>query len=82
MNNMNKLWLLPLLCAPLLFSGCSSCYTVSDPTTKKVYYTKKLDHKRSGAVEFKDGMTGQKITIQNSEVKKISHSDYNKAIGK
>jgi hypothetical protein len=66
-----------------LLMGCASYYKVSDPTTGKTYFTKDLDrHGRSGAVSFKDGATGSKVTVQNSEVTKIDRSAYKAGAGK
>ena len=75
-----KFWLLPCLCLPLLASGCASYHQVTDPSTKKVYYTKHLRSRRRGAVIFTDAATGQKVTLQNSEVKQITHRQFDQAV--
>jgi hypothetical protein len=78
--HMNKFLLVPCLCLPLLVSGCASYQRVTDPTTQKVYYTKDLHDRGNGAVVFKDAATGEKVTLQNSEVKKIKRSEFKQAV--
>ena len=60
----------------LLVTGCASYYKVRDPQTGNVYYTQKVDSMSGGAVKLKDARTGSLVTIQNSEVKEISSSEY------
>jgi hypothetical protein len=55
---------------------------VNDPYTKNVYYTEKLDKLTSGAVEFIDAQTGKEVSIQNSEIKKITEEEFKAAVGK
>jgi len=57
-------------------AGCSSYYKVTDPGSSKVYYTDDLDHKDSGSVVFEDANTGNKITLQNSDVQEISKKEF------
>jgi hypothetical protein len=59
----------------LLAAGCTSYYRVSDPTTGKVYYTTELKQD-SGATTLTDARTGDSVTVQNVEVRKISKEDY------
>ena len=77
---MNKFWLLACLCLSLLASGCASYHCVTNPTTNKVYYTKHLKDKGNGAVVFTDAVTGEKVTLQNSAVRKIKHREFNQAV--
>ena len=79
-NLMNQFCLLSCVCLPLLVSGCASYHCVTDPTTKKVYYTKQLQDRRNGAVVFTDAANGQKVTLQNSEVRQIKRSEFNQAV--
>ena len=58
--------------------GCH--YKVTDPTTGKVYYTKDIDRKSGGAVQFEDEETDTKINLQNSEVARISKHEYKRGI--
>ena len=63
----------------MLFLGCSSnYYRVTDPGSGKSYYTTKVeDAGRAGAVKIKDDKTGNTVTLQSSEVRKISEDEYN-----
>lgn len=61
-------------------TGCASYYQVKDPTADKVYYTRSIDEERGGAIKFEDEKTGSKITLQNSEVKKIERKEYRQAV--
>jgi hypothetical protein len=60
----------------LVAAGCASYYQVTDPQTKKVYYTSDLNQNGEGAVTFTDAHTGNKVTIQNSEVEKITEQQF------
>jgi uncharacterized protein YceK len=65
--------------AILLVSGCTSYYRVTDPTTGTTYYTtsKSYDESKEGAASFVDARTGDKVTIQNSHVAKITEDQFN-----
>ena len=69
------LWLL-LLVSAVAIPGCTSYYRITDPTTGRNYYTTRLDEQRGGSVQFKDARTGNEVTVQNSEVKKITKEEY------
>jgi hypothetical protein len=60
-----------LLACLATVAGCASYYRVTDLSTNKVYYTKKLDRQPGGSVLFKDATTGTLITLQNSQIKPI-----------
>jgi hypothetical protein len=68
----------------LLLFGCGgkTFWMVNDPYTKNVYYTEKLDKLTSGAVVFIDAQTGKEVSIQNSEVMKITEEEFRAAVGK
>jgi hypothetical protein len=68
----------------LLLLGCGgkTYWMVNDPYTKNVYYTDGLDKLSSGAVAFTDAQTGKEVSIQNSEVKKITEEEFKAAVGK
>lgn len=57
-------------------SACGGYYRVTDPTSDKVYYTQKVKAEKSGAVMFKDAKTDSDVTLQNSEVEKISKDEF------
>ncbi len=62
-----------------LFVGCASSpsfYRVMDLQSGKAYYTQEIDHLASGAVVVKDTRTDSIITLQSSQVKKISSDEY------
>jgi len=69
-------WLVVILCVGLLVGGCATYYKVTDPQSDKVYYTQEIDNVRGGAVKVKDARSGSTVTLQNSEVKKISEEEY------
>jgi hypothetical protein len=60
----------------LLAAGCASYYQITDPTTGKVYFSTSMDQSSSGATVFTDAKTGAKITLQNSEVSKITQQQF------
>ncbi len=60
----------------LLLGGCTSYYKVTDPATGNVYYTTKLTKNFSGAAHLTDARTGEKVTLQNSEVTKINKEQF------
>ena len=69
-----------VLACGVLAGGCSSgereYYRVRDPNSGRVFYTKDMGQHTSGAVTLVDGATGQRITLQESEVKPISKQTY------
>ena len=64
------------LAALTALSGCTSYYRVTDPGTNRVYYTTDVEKGRDGTVEFRDARTGNEVTIQNSEVAKVTKEEY------
>ena len=62
--------------ALLLTGGCATYYKVTDPTTGKTYYTTKLEHKNSGATKLVDARTGSTVSLQNSEISKVSKEEF------
>ncbi len=72
-------WFVASLCFSLLFAACSSSptfYRVTDLQSGTEYYTQDIDHLASGAVVVNDTRTDSVITLQNSQVKKISSDAY------
>jgi hypothetical protein len=72
-----------LLCATALLlclSGCGSYYAVRDPAGRTDYYTTEIDSAGlSGAIKFTDARSGAVVTLQSSEVRKISKEEFAKA---
>jgi len=64
-----------LLCIMFL-AGCGSYYKITDPSSKKIYYTEDIDQMDSGAVKFKDAKTDSQVTLQSSEVKEIDSKEF------
>lgn len=60
--------------------GCGGYYMVKDPAGGNVYYTTKIKEEKGGAVKFEDKKTETSVTLQNSEVKKISKEEYKSAL--
>jgi uncharacterized protein YceK len=62
----------------LMLAGCATYYEVTDPTTGKIYYTTSsdMDQSNSGSTTLTDARTGDKVTIQNSVVSKITQQQF------
>ena len=75
---MSSVRVLVVVLAAVLFAvGCGgSHYKVSDPSTGNVYYTQKVKKHGSGAVTIQDAATGDDVTLQNSQVTKVSKEEY------
>jgi hypothetical protein len=70
---------LTLLALSLLAAtGCH--YQVTDPTSGRIYYTKDIDRRSGGSVQFEDERTGTEVTLQNSEVARISEYEYKRGL--
>lgn len=63
-----------------LLAGCGSYYMVRDPSSGTSYYTTDLDHESGGAVKFTDDASGDKVTLQSSEVTEISKKEYKRNV--
>jgi deoxycytidine triphosphate deaminase len=63
---------LAVACAP----GCTSYYRVTDPSTGRVYYATRMDQGYNGNVTLTDVRTGHHVTIQNSEIAKVSKEEF------
>ena len=65
----------------LMLLGCSTTYyQVRDPGSGSTYYTTELDEEDGGAVRLKDARTNANVTLQNSEISKITADQYDAAI--
>ena len=70
---------LALIAAAAALSACAH-YEITDPTTGRMYFAKKLHHTNSGAIRFRDRITQAKVTLQTSEVMRISKETYRYAV--
>ena len=59
-----------------LATGCANYYRVTDPASGKVYYTKDINRRDGGAISLKDAATGDQVTLQNSQVAKVSKEEF------
>ena len=57
--------------------GCTKYYKVTDPSTERIYYTKDIDDKGSGAIKLEDERTGNTVTLQSSEIEEITEDQFN-----
>jgi hypothetical protein len=62
--------------------GCGRRYRVSDPHTGQVYYTRDVDRRDSGTVEFADAKTNAQIALESSVVERIPKEEYARLVGK
>lgn len=60
--------------------GCGGYYQIKDPTGGSIYYTTKIKDEKGGAIKFEDEKTKTSVTLQNSEVKKISKKEFKSAL--
>ena len=74
--------LLPLLMAAFLLMGCSSYYKIVATDTNRVFYTKSISNKKSGAITFTDANSGEKVTLLQCSQKKISKEEYQDSVNK
>ena len=75
MKPMQKAMVLAALILLPLIGGCTNYYRVSDPSSGKIYYTTEVKDKGT-ATQLVDAKTGAKVTIQNSEISKITKEEY------
>ncbi len=72
----------PLALSLALLAGCASYYKVTDTITGKDYYTRDFEREGGGHVVFKDGRTGNEVTLQSSEVQEINKEMYKSNVAK
>jgi hypothetical protein len=65
-----------LLAALITLAGCAKYYEVKDPGTGKLYFTNDLNYNKSGSVQFHDIKSNVGVTLQSSEVRKISEEEF------
>ena len=62
-------------------AGCGTdYYRVNDPAGTKEYYTTEIEQTKTGAIAFTDEASGSVVTLQSSEVKKISEDEFKAAV--
>ena len=71
---MKKLLLTLVLLVAL--SGCTSYYEIKDPDSQNIYYTTNIKRLGGGAIKIQDVKSGSEVTLQNSEISKISQEEY------
>ena len=65
--------------------GCTTYAKVTDPTSKSVYYTTDAgggQRYESGAIRFRDAVTGSEVTLQASQVEMIDRAEFEAATKK
>ena len=72
---MKKCFVILIIC--FFAVGCTKYYKITDPTTDKIYYTTKIKKKGSGAIKINDEATGKDVTLQASEIEKITEDQFN-----
>jgi hypothetical protein len=72
--HLNRTWIgfFAALSFAAVLSGCTTYYKVKDVATDKTYYTTQIDRQSSGSIRFMDENSGNKVTLQNSEVIEIN----------
>jgi hypothetical protein len=58
--------------------GCTRYYRVTDPASGKAYHTTKVDRSRRGFVRFEDARSGAEVTLQASEIQRISKYEFDR----
>ena len=66
----------------LFAAGCSSYYRINDQASGRIYYTTDYDRSDSGSVVFEDARTRSTVTLQSSEIREISRSEYESGLKK
>ena len=75
---MKRYFLILIVC--LFAIGCTKYYKVTKPGTDNTYYTTKIKKNKSGAINLEDERTGKRITLQSSEIEKITENQFNRAV--
>jgi hypothetical protein len=69
-----------LVVAAVALTGCTSYYKVTDPESGKTYYSTKVTQLKDGATKLEDERSKTEVTIQNSQVQKITKEQYEAAV--
>lgn len=70
-----------LAAIPLLAACGGHYYQVTAAGGGKTYYTRDIDHE-DGHLRFTDKATGDKVILDNAEVRKITEDQYKNAVRK
>ena len=70
-----------LIAMPMLAACGGKYYEVSQAGGGKTYNTRDIDHD-DGRLRFRDEVTGDKVRLDNTEVKEITRQEYKNATGK
>jgi hypothetical protein len=60
----------------LAMSGCTTYYKVTDLNDGTTYYTTKIRKMESGAISFKDGHSGDEVTLPSSKIAEVDKKEY------
>jgi hypothetical protein len=66
----------------VLCLGCGRRYRVSDARSGRVYYTRDVDRRDSGTVEFTDEKTNARIALESSVVERIPKDEFERITAK
>ena len=69
-------YILVLFIALCFLFGCTNYYRITNPDTGKAYYSREVDEKGDGVLEFTDARTGEKVTLPGSEVREITKEEF------
>lgn len=70
-----------LAAIPLLAACGGNYYQVTAAGSGKAYYTRDVDHE-DGHLRFTDKATGDKVILDNAEVREITRQQYKNAVRK
>ena len=73
-----RYFLILMLC--LFAVGCTKYYKVTKPGTDNTYYTTKIKRTKSGSIKIKDEATGKTVTLQSSEIEKITENQFDQGV--
>lgn len=63
-----------LIVLGMTLGGCAQ-YAVTDPQTGKTYHARHVKRKLNGTVVFRDIDTGSKVTLTDSEVRRLPRDE-------
>lgn len=69
------------LCLACL-TGCGVYHRVTATATGQTYYTKDLNESTSGAMQFTDAKTGEKVILPSATVQRVSKPEFDRGVAK